>query len=118
VSVSADFVTLKITKYVVWDRLCAGIAEQEIRPTVATDNPEKVSAPPIQLDSHVINTPRHLGPNAQPGDPVPSRYIVVPAGQLVSGTWRYTIRAKISCLPWEYQWPILSSTFSTTFTVQ
>ena len=118
VGFTGDYITLKITKYVVWSRLCPGIAEQEIRPMIAVDNPTKVSGSPIKLDSHVINTPKHKGPNAQPGDPAPFRFIVVPAGQLASGKWQYKVTANISCWPWEYLWPIKSDSFETYFTIQ
>lgn len=113
-----DYVTLRITKFVTWNRLCSGTSEQEIRPLIAVDNPTKVSGSPIKLDGHVINVPPHRGENAQEGDPAPYRFIVLPAGQISAGSWRYTITSKVSCWPWEYIWPIVSDTATADFKVQ
>lgn len=114
----SEYVTLKITKLVDWSRLCPGIAEQEIRPLIAVDNPTKVSSPPIKLDSHVINTPKRKGPNGLPGDPPPVRYLVVPSGTLVAGMWQYKVTARIACWPWEYIWPIDASSAVAEFKVE
>jgi len=113
-----NYITLRITKYVIWSRLCSGYAEQVIEPVVSADNPKKVSAAPIKLDSHVINTPKRLGPNGQPGDPPPERFVVLSAGSIAKGMWRYTITAKMACLPWEYLVPIESHTATTDFEVK
>lgn len=112
-----EFVTLKITKLVVWNRLCPGRAEQEIRPVIAVENPAKVSAPPIKLDGHVINTPRHKGANAVAGDPIPERYVVLPRGVISPGRWQFRLSTKMSCWPWEFIRPIEGDAVSVEFSV-
>lgn len=111
------FITLKLTKHVVWNRLCSGWAEQEIRPTIAVDNPKKISSSPIKLDGHVINTPKHKGANDGNGDPAPDRYIVIPQGVLGTGRWEFRITAKMACWPWEYIRPIESDWATAQFSI-
>ena len=118
VSNSGGFITLRLEKHVVWDRLCVGEAEQEIRPTIATDNPKSVSSQPIKLDGHVINKPSHKGSNGQKGDPTPERFIVLPQGLVSNGRWQFQIKAKMSCWIWEHLWPIEGSVATTEFRVQ
>ena len=117
-SSGGPYTVLELTKFVFWERLCSGYAEQEIRPKIAVDNPKKVSSQPIKLDGHVINTPSRKGANAQDGDPTPIRFIVLPAGQVSPGKWEYKIDAWMSCLPWEYIWPIHSDSATTVFEVK
>ena len=111
------FVTLKLTKFVNWDRLCPGWAEQEIRPLIAVNNPKRISSQPIKLDGHVINTPSRKGPNAREGDPTPERLIVLAQGSISPGRWQFKITPKMSCFWWEYIFPIESQSATTEFDV-
>jgi hypothetical protein len=115
--IEGGFVTLRLTKLVSWGRLCTGYAEQEIRPSIAVDNPKKISSTVIKLDGHVINTPRHKGPNNQKGDPIPERYLVLTSGTVSPGHWRYKICSYMACMPWEYLKPIESDCAEADFDI-
>lgn len=100
-----EFVTLRLTKDVTWSRLyCSGTTEESLTPTIASENPKKVSSSPLKLDVHIILPPK-------PGESthvVGTRSVVLSSGQVGAGRYKYKICARMSCgwAFWEYVWPI------------
>lgn len=94
--------TVSFHKYVEWDRLCPAVSEQDF-----------VSATlilPDALAPHQIVVPPQVG--VFEGD----RKMVIPK-TLTPGKWRYRIRPRGSCWPWERLFPIGGMTMELPFTV-